>query len=179
MPLPILCPVCGSKTMAPETALGKRAKCPKCSATLLIPVAILATVIESPQAKSVPAMPILPPVAPVPASPPPPLSLPDPEPIDVEVVEDDPAPLPPPPPNGSKLARPVAKPAAPQPVAANAEDIFSAPAPTSVDAPMASGNNPFAGFVVPGSAAEQMNPKADRKRRDEDDEDDKPRRKRR
>ena len=168
--------------MAPETALGKRAKCPKCNATLLIPVAILATLVEapqpkSPQSKSTPSMAIQPVVAIIPPPPVPiPVSpIPLPEPMDVEVVEDEPAPLPPPP--APKLARPVSKPAPVTP-APNEGDIFSLPPTAPAEAPMPSGSNPFAGFVVPGSVAEQMNPK-DRKRKADDEDDDKPRRKRR
>lgn len=37
MPISITCPSCGKKLSAPESAAGKRAKCPKCATIVMVP----------------------------------------------------------------------------------------------------------------------------------------------
>jgi lipopolysaccharide-induced tumor necrosis factor-alpha factor len=37
MPIPITCPTCGSKAQAPDSAAGKTARCPQCSASVPVP----------------------------------------------------------------------------------------------------------------------------------------------
>jgi hypothetical protein len=39
MPIDIVCPSCGKRLKAPDTAAGKRVKCPQCSAAVPVPAA--------------------------------------------------------------------------------------------------------------------------------------------
>lgn len=158
MPILVMCPACGGKTKAPDSALGKRTKCPKCDASLRIPDAVLAMLAEpllAPTPLYIPAVPATPPLTAV---------------DDIAMLDElDPTPSPSlSPPAGPMFARPV----------------NVSPPTTAVIGPdleQAGGEfNPFAGLVVPGSAAEAVgrdHAKPNRRRDDEDD--DQLRRKRR
>src|SRR5262245_26890235 len=37
MPISVVCPQCGAKLNAPDSAAGKRVKCPKCQTAMLVP----------------------------------------------------------------------------------------------------------------------------------------------
>lgn len=163
MPITVICPACGGKTPAAESTLGKRTKCPKCGVNLRIPDTILAMVVETPPAA------VSPPSPPVPVRVPVPVPVPD----DLEALDElDPTPLPqpsvslpppPPPVTQPRVARPVSRPVAPSrpaPVIQTIEDE-----PETATATADGEFNPFAGFVVPGSAAETMNRDAKKKRR--------------
>lgn len=50
MPISVACSTCGSKFKAPDSAAGRKAKCPKCGAALVVPHAPLANVSPPPPA---------------------------------------------------------------------------------------------------------------------------------